>query len=61
MELARVNLYYESGGNPSQVDLSYSSARKFHEEKVQEIAMDNKFEYDIQLPTRSPLGWKNYG
>ena len=54
-------LITESGGNPSQVDLSYLSARKFHEEKVHEIAMDIKFEYDIQLPTRSPLGWKNYG
>ena len=54
-------LITECGGDPSQVDLSYSSARKFHEEKVHEIAMDIKFEYDIQLPTRSPLGWKNYG
>ena len=54
-------LITECGGNPSQVDLSYSSARKFHEVKVHEIATDIKFEYDIQLPTRSPLGWKDYG
>ena len=49
-------LITESGGNPSQVDLSYSSARKFQEGKAHEIAMDIKFEYDIQLPTRFPLG-----
>jgi len=54
-------LITECGCDSSQVDLSYSSARKFHEEKVHEIAMDIKFEYDIQLPTRSPLGSKNYG
>ena len=54
-------LITECGGDLYQVDLSYSSARKFHEEKVHEIAMDIKFEYDIQLSTRSPLGWKDYG
>ena len=36
-------LITEIGGNPSQVDLSYLSARKFHKEKVHEIALNIKF------------------
>ena len=54
-------LITECGGDLYQVNLFFLSARKFHEEKVHEIAMDIKFEYDNQLPIRSPLGWKDYG
>ena len=54
-------LITEYGGDLYKVDVSCSPARKFYKEKVHEIAMDIKFEYDIQLSTRSPLGWKDYG
>ena len=43
-------LITECGGDPSQVDLSYSSARRFREEKVHEIATDIKMNIKLNYP-----------